>query len=79
MTNTNLKVAGQRIRKIRIDNGLTMEQFIEVIDHKKGKHRSGTVNNWEQGKNLPNKRRLKEIADLGSVSVMYLLGGELND
>lgn len=52
-----------------------MEDFIERIDSKPGRGRSGTVNNWETGKNAPNKKRLKKIADLGSVSVDYLING----
>ena len=35
----------------------------------------GTVNNWEHGRNLPNKRRLKAIADIANVSVDFLLNG----
>lgn len=52
-----------------------MEEFIERIDNKPGKGRSGTVNNWESGKNAPNKQRLKRIAELGGVSVEYLING----
>lgn len=52
-----------------------MEEFIERIDNKPGRGRSGTVNNWETGKNAPNKQRLKKIADLGGVSVDYLING----
>lgn len=74
MTDSNAKVAGERIKNARLQAGLTMEQFIERIDGKSGKGRSGTVNNWENGKNLPNKRRLKAIADLGGVSIDYLQG-----
>ena len=52
-----------------------MEEFIERIDEKPGHGRSGTVNNWETGKNAPNAKRLKKIAQLGNVSVNYLLYG----
>lgn len=69
------KALGRRIRAIRLQLGLTMEDFIERIDSKPGRGRSGTVNNWETGKNAPNKKRLKKIADLGSVSVDYLING----
>lgn len=66
---------GSRIRAIRQQLGLSMEDFIERIDNKPGKGKSGTVNNWESGKNAPNKRRLKKIAELGGVSVDFLLHG----
>lgn len=66
---------GQRIRSIRLRLGLTMEEFIERVDGKPGKGRSGTVNNWETGKNAPNAKRLKKIASLGGVTVDYLLHG----
>ena len=69
------KATGQRIRSIRLRLGLTMEEFIERIDGKPGKGRSGTVNNWETGKNAPNAKRLKKIASLGGVTVDYLLHG----
>lgn len=69
------KALGQRIRAIRLKLGLTMEDFIERIDNKPGRGRSGTVNNWETGKNAPNKQRLKKIAELGGVSVDYLQTG----
>lgn len=69
------KAIGSRIRAVRLKLGLSMEEFIERIDNKPGKGRSGTVNNWESGKNAPNKQRLKRIAELGGVSVEYLING----
>lgn len=70
---------GNRIKNIRTSLGLTMEEFIERIDNKSGKGKSGTVNNWESGKNAPNKKRLKQIANLGGVSVEYLLNGSISE
>lgn len=66
---------GERIKRIRLRLGLTMEEFIERIDDRSGKGRSGAVNNWERGINAPNKKRLAKIADLGGVSIDYLLHG----
>lgn len=74
MTPEQLKELGERIKFVRTQLGLTMEEFIQRIDGKDGKGRSGTVNNWETGKNAPNKRRLKRIAELGNISVPYLQG-----
>lgn len=61
---------GERIKDIRISNGLTMEEFGARLKTSKA-----SVNNWEKGVNLPNKQRLKQIADMGGISVNYLLNG----
>ncbi|TDM13323.1 helix-turn-helix domain-containing protein [Macrococcus bovicus] len=63
------KEVGKSIRTIRENLGLTMAQFGEKIDGVK----SGVVSNWENGKQLPNKKRLKIIADIGGISVEDLL------
>lgn len=60
---------GKRIKEIRINLGKTMDEFAELIDEKATK---GTVNKWEHGKNYPNKKRLKKIAEVGNVSIKYL-------
>ena len=61
---------GNRIKDIRLSLGLTMEEFANEID---SKSKSGTVSNWETGKNLPNANRLKKIAELGDTTVQELL------
>ena len=71
ITPNDPKSVGQRIRNIRQILGDSMEQFAKKIDDKA---KSGTVSNWETGKNLPNSKRLKRIAELGNVTVDYLLG-----
>lgn len=68
----NPKEVGKRIRNIRQQLGLSMEGFAARIDDKA---KSGTVSNWETGKNLPNNERLKRISELGNVSLSYLLEG----
>lgn len=70
---------GRRIKNIRLRLGLTMEEFIERIDGKPGKGRSGTVNNWETGKNAPSKQRLRKIADMAGISVNFLLYGDFQN
>ena len=67
---------GKRICKVRLSLGKSMTEFGKMIDdyNPNGKTKSGTVSNWETGKNLPNKKRLKKIADLGNVTVDYLMG-----
>lgn len=64
---------GPRIKEIRFKLGYSMSEFARHIDEKA---KSGTVSNWETGKNLPNNKRLKKIAELGGVSLLYLLKGE---
>jgi len=63
---------GKRIKMLRISKGMTMNEFGNLID---SNVKSGTVTNWESGKNAPNKKRLKRIADLCGVSVDFLLNG----
>lgn len=62
---------GQRIKTIRTNQGKTMEDFGKLFLTSKG-----TVNNWEKGRNLPNKDNLKSIADLGGITVDELLYGK---
>lgn len=70
-------VVGSRIRDIRTRLGLSMAAFAEKIDQHESikKTKSGTVSNWETGKNLPNNTRLVRIAELGGISVNELLYG----
>ena len=61
---------GFKIKQIRLEHGHTMEEFGKKFNTSKG-----TVNNWEKGRNKPNKENLKAIADLGNISVDELLYG----
>lgn len=72
----NPKEVGERIRSIRKNLGLSMTDFAAKIDEKA---KSGTVSNWETGKNLPNNERLKRIADIGNTNVNFLLHGGTTD
>lgn len=63
---------GHRINSIRERLGLSMTEFGKRIDDTA---KSGTINNWVRGKNLPNNERLKRIAELGNISVDELLHG----
>lgn len=65
---TSPQIVGQKIKTIRLDNGLTMEQFGKLFNTSKG-----TVNNWEKGRNLPNKENLVIISEMGGQSVTELL------
>ncbi|EJF00205.1 helix-turn-helix domain-containing protein [Liquorilactobacillus mali] len=72
MNENEKRKVGNRVKSIRVGLGLTMDEFAKKID---SSAKSGTIANWEMGKNAPNKKRLKKIAELGDVSVNYLLHG----
>lgn len=71
MTAINNKRVGKKIKQLRLSLGESMEQFGMRFNTSKG-----TVNNWEKGRNLPNKKNLKEIASLSNTSVNILLKGD---
>lgn len=73
-TTVDKKKVGQRIKKIRINAGLSMEALGKKLSTSKG-----SVNNWEKGKNLPNVNRLKKIAELGNISIDELIYGDLRE
>lgn len=65
------KIVGNRIKTIRRNLGLTMEQFGNELRTTKA-----VVNNWEKGRNLPNKANLLLIANIAKVKVETLLSEE---
>lgn len=71
MSEINKIEVGNRIHTIRLRLGLTLEEFGKKV----GNASKGNALNWEKGKNLPNKKRLAEIAKLGHISVDFLLNG----
>lgn len=71
--NDNMLI-GAKIKQLRLSLGESMEQFGKRFHTSKG-----TVNNWEKGRNLPNKENLKIIADLMHKSVTELFCGKLED
>lgn len=78
MNNEQKISLGKRIHNIRLSLGLSLNEFAKLVDPN-GKAQSGTVANWEKGRNAPNKKRLARIAKLGHVSVDYLLNGFSSD
>ncbi|WP_195936461.1 helix-turn-helix domain-containing protein [Lactococcus lactis] len=70
----NAKSVGSRINDIRLSLGLSMEQFGKLFNTSKG-----TVNNWEKGRNLPNKENLLKISNLGDTTIEYILHGTMNE
>lgn len=65
---------GKRIKQIRLELGLSMTKFGEKIDNN-NPVKSGVISNWENGKQIPNKERIKKISTLGNISVNELLYG----
>ncbi|MGF2384695.1 helix-turn-helix domain-containing protein [Lentilactobacillus otakiensis] len=68
---------GMRIKKIRVENSMTQQQFADVLNELTGSTTilKGSVNNWEHDRNLPNKKRLGAIAHLGNTSVSSIVSG----
>lgn len=64
---------GQRIKMIRQELGLTLEEFGKMFDPIANK---SNVSRWEKGKAMPSPERLKIIAELGGISVQELLYGD---
>lgn len=63
---------GERIKAIRNRLGENQTQFGERFSPPVSK---GGVSRWENGDTKPTAERLKKIADLGGVSVEYLVNG----
>ena len=61
---------GQKIKELRMDKGLTMEEFGKLCNTEKQ-----TVNNWEKGRNEPSPDRLKMIADAAGKTVSEFVYG----
>ena len=73
-TTIDKKLVGQRIKNIRQQKGMTLEEFGKMFGASKSNVRS-----WEIGKNLPNPERLKTIAKLADISVNTLLYGGMKE
>ena len=82
----NKKLVGKRIQVIRLEKGLTLEQFGKLIGASKssisewesGKHlppAKSIISRWEKGVMLPNFSRLERVAELGNITVNELLYG----
>lgn len=70
MKSTDIKkqTIGQRIRNIRQELGMTLEEFGKLFNAGKS-----NVRKWEVGSSLPNPERLKAIAKIGDTTVGDLL------
>lgn len=67
-------VVGDRIKSIRLLHNKTLEEWGKIFGASKG-----NVLLWEQGKTLPNKKRLEKIAELGNTTINKLLYGNCEE
>lgn len=70
----NKKLAGSRIKQIRINKGYTLEAFGKLFGASKG-----NVQKWEKGLALPNKERLANICKIADITVNELLYGSTDE
>ncbi|MEN2361199.1 helix-turn-helix domain-containing protein [Levilactobacillus brevis] len=63
---------GKRIKSIRISKGIDLAKFGKMVNPPAS---ASIVSRWERGINLPNSQRIKSIAEIGNVSVDFLLNG----
>lgn len=73
-TTIDKKLVGERIKNVRQQKGMTLEEFGKMFGASKSNVRS-----WEIGKNLPNPERLKTIAKIADISVDTLLYGKMKE
>ena len=66
----NKKEVGQRIREIRIRQGLTLKEFGEVFGATKSNSQK-----WEKGLSLPNKARMVKMCKIANITLNELLYG----
>lgn len=66
---------GRRIKHIRSSAGLSTTDFGKIAENAD----RSLVTKWERGDNLPNDKRLKLIADIGSITVEELLYGSFDE
>lgn len=64
------KQVGQRIKDIRLEKGMTAKEFGSLLGAT-----DSNVTSWEKGRTLPNKERLRKIADIAGMTVQKLLEG----
>ena len=63
-------MVGLRIRQIRQNKGMTLEEFGNLLNAGKS-----NVSKWEKGSSLPNNDRLRQIAKIADTTVNELLYG----
>lgn len=64
------KKVGHKIKSIRSRLGMNMEEFGKMFNPIANK---SLISKWENGKSLPNSERIAKIAEIGNISINYLL------
>ena len=72
--NYDKKAIGSRIRNIRLNKGMTLEEFGSLFNASKS-----IVYRWENGTSIPNAERFKAISKIGDVSIDNLLYGTIKE
>ncbi|MBF0714666.1 helix-turn-helix domain-containing protein [Gemelliphila palaticanis] len=72
--NIDKKAVGLRIKQLRLNKGYTLEEFGKLFGASKG-----NIQQWENGKSLPNKDRIKRISKLADITVNELLYGSVEE
>lgn len=72
--NVNKTKLGERISTIRTKLNFNLTKFGEVINASKS-----SISEWEKGKNIPNKKRINEIAKIGNTTPNLLLYGSIDE
>lgn len=70
MKNIDKKAVGERIREIRLRQGLTLAVFGEQFCARKG-----NVQQWEIGVSLPSKKRMVKMCKIANITLNELLYG----
>lgn len=65
---------GEKIKHIRREKGMTLEQFGNLFNSHKN-----VVSSWENGNHIPSSNKLKKIANSVGMSVIELLNTNLPD
>lgn len=65
------KVFSERIKKLRLDNGFTMDALAEKLEITKSR-----ISMWENNGTVPREDVLIQLSKLYGVSIDYLLGNE---
>lgn len=74
ITGIDKQKLGIKIKSIRLRLSYNLADFGQLFDPPAS---ASNVSRWERGLNIPNKKRLKIIADLAGITVTELLkGGE---
>ncbi len=66
---SNIVVIGERIRRLRIDKGLTQKELGKILNMNKT-----TISHYEKGERCPSIETLILISDYFNVDIKYILG-----